>query len=79
MLETALKLDRYNAQAAIELALQDESEGNYSEAEKLLLGAFTVDRTYVPRWTLANFYFRRNNLPAFWTWARRNGAQSPSG
>jgi hypothetical protein len=77
MLETALKLDRYNAQAAIELALQDESEGNYSEAEKLLLGAFTVDRTYVPRWTLANFYFRRNNLPAFWTWARKAAEMPP--
>ncbi len=70
LLETALKLDRYNAQAAIELALQDESEGNYGEAEKLLLAAFAVDHTYVPRWSLANFYFRRDNLPAFWNWAR---------
>lgn len=77
LLETALNLDRYNAQAAIELALQDESEGNYSESEKLLLGAFAVDRTYVPRWTLANYYFRRDNLPAFWKWARK-AAEMPS-
>jgi tetratricopeptide (TPR) repeat protein len=77
LLETALKLDRYNAQAAIELALQDESEGNYPEAEKQLLAAFSVDRTYVPRWSLANFYFRRDNLPAFWVWAKR-AAEMPS-
>jgi hypothetical protein len=57
--------------------LQDESEGNYTESEKLLLSAFSVDRTYVPRWSLANFYFRRDNLPAFWMWARK-AAEMPS-
>lgn len=77
LLETALKLDRYNAQAAIELALQDESQGDYGDAEKLLLAAFSVDRTYVPRWSLANFYFRRDNLPAFWIWARK-AAEMPA-
>jgi hypothetical protein len=77
LLETALKLDRYNAQAAIELALQDESEGNYGEAEKLLLAAFSVDRTYTPRWSLANFYFRRDNHPAFWVWAKK-AAEMPT-
>jgi tetratricopeptide (TPR) repeat protein len=71
LLETALKLNRYNAQAAIELALRDESEGDYGAAEKLLLGAFAVDQTYLPRWSLANFYFRRDNMTAFWMWARR--------
>ena len=25
-----------------------------------------VDRTFEPRWTLANFYFRRNNWDEFW-------------
>ncbi len=71
LLETALKLNGYNAQAAIELALQDESEGNDSVAEKLLLSAFAVDHTYLPRWSLANFYFRRDNMPAFWIWAKK--------
>jgi tetratricopeptide (TPR) repeat protein len=77
LLETALNLDRYNAQAAIELALQDESDGNFSDAEKLLLAAFSVDRTFVPRWSLANFYFRRDNLPSFWVWAR-SAAEMPT-
>jgi tetratricopeptide (TPR) repeat protein len=77
LLDTALKLDQYNAQAGIELALQDESEGNYAESEKLLLAAFAADQTYVPRWSLVNFYFRRDNLPAFWKWARK-AAEMPS-
>ena len=76
-LETALWLNRYNAQASIELALRREASGNYASAEKLLLDAFAVDRTYLSRWTLANFYFRRDDMPAFWKWARR-AAQMPA-
>jgi tetratricopeptide (TPR) repeat protein len=77
LLETAIREDPYNAQADIELGLRLEADGDYPRAEKLLLDAFAVDRTFLPRWSLANFYFRRNNLPAFWTWAR-SAAQMPS-
>ncbi len=77
LLESAIKLDPYNAQADIELALRFESGGDYAGAEKLLLDAFAVDHTYLPRWSLANFYFRRNNLSAFWAWAR-SAAEMPS-
>jgi hypothetical protein len=77
LLDTALRLDPYNAQAAIELALQYETEGDYPQAEKLPLKAFAVDRTYTPRWSLANYYFRRDNMPAFWEWARR-AAEMPA-
>jgi hypothetical protein len=76
-LETALALNRYNAQASIELALQREADGDYASAEKLLLDAFAVDRTFISRWTLANFYFRRDDMPAFWKWARR-AAEMPA-
>jgi hypothetical protein len=70
LLATALRLNRYDAQADIELGLQYEAEGNFSRAERLLLDAYEVDHTYLPRWSLANYYFRRDNLPAFWAWAR---------
>ena len=70
LLETAIKLDPYNAQADIELGLRLEAAGDYPLAEKQLLEAYDVDHTYLPRWSLANFYFRRDNLPAFWVWAR---------
>ncbi len=77
LLTKAQSLDRYNAQADIELGLQYESEGNYRRAEELLLDAFDVDHTYLPRWSLANFYFRRDNMPAFWAWARK-AAEMPA-
>ncbi len=77
MLETALSLNPYNAQADIELGLLYESMGNPNRAEKLLIHAFAVDHTYTPRWSLANFYLRSNNMPAFWYWARRAAEMPP--
>ncbi len=71
LLEAALRLNRYNASAAIELGLRFEADGDYPRAEKMLLAAWVVDRTWLPRWSLANYYFRRDNMPAFWFWARQ--------
>jgi len=71
LLQTSLRLNRYNSDAAIDLGLRYESDGDFRKAEGLLLQAFEVDDTYVPRWSLANYYLRRHNLPAFWEWSRR--------
>lgn len=77
LLEKALALEPYNAEAAIELALNLEADGKTGAAEKLLLKAYDADRTYLPRWSLANFYLRRNDLEKFWYWARK-AAEMPS-
>lgn len=77
LLVKALSLNRYNAQANIELGLRYEAAGEYSKADKALLDAFEVDHTYLPRWSLANYYLRRNDIPAFWAWARR-AAEMPA-
>lgn len=77
LLTNALRLNRFNAQADIELALQYDAQGDFAKAERLLLDAFEVDHTYLPRWSLANYYFRRDNMPAFWAWAR-SAAEMPS-
>lgn len=77
LLETAVKLDPYNARGDIDLGMRLEAAGDYAQAEKLLLEAFAIDHTFLPRWSLANFYFRRNNVQAFWVWARR-AAEMPS-
>ena len=69
LLERSLQLDAYNAPANIELGLNAENAGNYVLAEKLMLEAYAIDHTYATRWALANFYFRRGNETAFWTWA----------
>jgi hypothetical protein len=57
--------------------LQYEAEGNFKLAEQALLDAYAVDHTYLPRWSLANYYFRRDNMSAFWAWAR-SAAEMPS-
>jgi hypothetical protein len=77
LLDTSLRLNRYDAQGDIELGLQYEAEGNFIRAEKALLDAYEVDHTYLPRWSLANYYFRRGNMPAFWAWAR-SAAEMPA-
>lgn len=74
LLNSSLRLNAYDAQADIELGLENEAEENYPTAEKQLLQAFNIDHTYMPRWTLANFYYRRGNLPEFWVWARSAAA-----
>lgn len=70
LLETSLRLNRFDAQADVELGLQYEANGDLARAERQLREAYNVDHTYLPRWTLANYYFRRGNMPVFWIWAR---------
>ncbi|MCC7175923.1 MAG: hypothetical protein IT159_12070 [Bryobacterales bacterium] len=56
--------------AWIDLGLLAETEGNPREAERCLLEAARVDASYKPRWSLANFYFRRGENGKFWLWGR---------
>jgi pentatricopeptide repeat protein len=39
-------------------------------AEQYFSKAAAVDRSYLPRWTLANFYFRQHNREQFLKWAK---------
>ena len=73
LLRTAIRLNPYDAAGTTDLALQLEAAGDYNEAEKLLLHAFEIDRTYLPRWSLANFYLRRQNMPVFWYVGSQSG------
>ncbi|MFN7925853.1 MAG: hypothetical protein U0Q16_37480 [Bryobacteraceae bacterium] len=58
----------------IEQGLDLEEAGLVRDAEAVLLEAASADRRFAPRWTLANFYFRRGNRPEFWRWAREGFA-----
>ena len=73
----AVELNPYYARGWIELALEAELAGRPAEAERLLLEAFRRDRSYLPRWTLANFYFRAGKREQFWLWARRAAEMGP--
>ncbi len=54
----------------IQLGLAAEIHGDPDSAERWLLDAARVDRQFEPRWTLANFYLRRENPAEFWKWMR---------
>lgn len=69
-LRRAVELNPADAQSWIELGLRAETAGDQRAAEQYLLRAAQEDHQYLPRWTLANYYFRRNDAPRFWTWAR---------
>jgi len=69
-LERAVRLNPYLSAAWIELGMRAEAAGDFSRAETALHEAARVDRTFDPRWTLANYYFRRQNWDEFWKWIR---------
>jgi len=81
-LERTLALNPRDSAAWIELGLLAEGRNDLAEAERCLLESARVDRTFNPRWTLANYYFRRTsaappgqasqdrNAEEFWRWAR---------
>ena len=69
-LDRAVRLNPYLSGAWIELGMRAEAAGDFSRAEAALREATRVDRTFDPRWTLANYYFRRQNWDEFWKWIR---------
>jgi hypothetical protein len=67
----AAALNPFDAEIWIQLGLDAEARGDYAQAEAHLLHAARVSRRYQPRWTLANYYFRRGSANEFWKWTRR--------
>ena len=72
----AMRLNPWDSQARMHLAVLLESQGHIPEAEREFLGAAKFDATYMPRWDLANFEFRRGQIDKFWIWARKAAAMS---
>jgi tetratricopeptide (TPR) repeat protein len=68
--QRAAALDASNASIWIRAGLQAEAAGDFERAEELLLRASRLSRQYQPRWTLANYYFRRGDAGHFWPWAK---------
>jgi tetratricopeptide (TPR) repeat protein len=77
LLEKAVKLNRYDASSWIQLGLLSEAENDLPQAEESLLQAARVDSTFLPSWSLTNFYFRRQNAARFWYWAQRAAQMVP--
>jgi tetratricopeptide (TPR) repeat protein len=77
LLQKAVKLNRYDAASWIQLGLLSEAGNDLLQAETSLLQATGVDSTFLPSWSLTNFYFRRQNADRFWYWARRAAQMVP--
>ncbi|GEM_PF-1079360 len=73
-LEKALALNPLDSQILIEAGLRAEVRGDFDHALDLLQRAALCDRTWLPRWSLANFHFRRSDEAQFWKWARAAAA-----
>ncbi len=69
-LRRAVALKPDDAFLRIRLGLHAEFAGELEEAELHLREAARLSRKYEPRWTLANYYFRRQNEGEFWRWMR---------
>jgi hypothetical protein len=80
----ALNLNPWRTEFWLAQSVIQELNQDPSSSEKSLLEAARVSRYYVPRWTLANFYYRRHDPAQFRTWARealataRTAADVPS-
>ena len=66
LLERAAALSPLSSAPRIRLGLAAETRGDFPAAERWLLEAARVDHQFEPRWTLANFYFRRARAAEFW-------------
>ena len=77
LLEQAVKLNPYDAASWIQLGLLCEAANDLPQAEEALQRAADVDSTFLPSWSLANFYFRRENAGQFWRWAQKAAQMDP--
>jgi hypothetical protein len=70
LLDAAVALNPNDAAAWVHRGLAAEMRQDLDRAEQDLLRAAEVSAQYEPRWTLANFYYRRQRAADFWKWAR---------
>jgi hypothetical protein len=62
----------FDTEVSIELGLELERKGRFTQAEEALLHAARFDLQLLPAWTLTNFYFRQERTEDFWLWAARS-------
>src|SRR5579864_525924 len=75
-LRLAVALNPGLSKSWIALGLRLELKGSIEEAEHCYLEAARWDRQFLPAWTLANFYARRQDAVQFWPWARHAAEMS---
>ena len=73
-LRRAVALNPWDARSWIELGLRAEARENDAAAQRCMLRAAEMDRQFLPRWRLANYYFRHDDEAMFWHWTREAAA-----
>jgi tetratricopeptide (TPR) repeat protein len=68
--DRAIELNPREPRTLAQAAISSELAGRLPQAEALLLQASRHNQLWLPRWTLANFYFRRGQTDKFWRWMR---------
>jgi tetratricopeptide (TPR) repeat protein len=66
----AVGLNQLDSSVMIQAALAHESMGEVGQAERFYLDAARLSRTWLPRWSLANYYYRRGSQGEVAKWAR---------
>jgi tetratricopeptide (TPR) repeat protein len=78
LLKEAIALNPFDSQSLIQLGLNAEmKEGDAKTAESYYLKAAAVNKMFLPKWTLTNYYFRQQNLSEFFHWANETLKVSP--
>ena len=66
LMQRAVDLNPLNSSVWIEFARAAEEHKDFPGAEHSLLRAVQLDKTFAPRWLLAEYYSRRNDEARFW-------------
>jgi hypothetical protein len=77
LLQKAVRLNPFDAASWVQLGLLCEAGNDLPQAEESLLQAAHVDSTFLPSWSLANFYFRHEQTDRFWNWAQKAAHMAP--
>jgi tetratricopeptide (TPR) repeat protein len=78
LLKSAVELNPFDYESLIQLGLSAEmTAADPATAEAYFLKAASVNRMYLPKWTLAGYYFRRQNSSEFFRWANETLKISP--
>ncbi len=78
LLERAVRLNPFDYQSLIQLGyLAEFEQHDPATAEHDYLRAEEVNRMFLPKWTLTNFYYRHGRTEAFFRWATATLAITP--
>lgn len=78
LLQRSIAENPFNYDAWIRLGLMDEmQDGDSAAAEKCYLQAANINHMFLPRWTLANFYFRQQRPDDFFHWTKETLKVTP--